>query len=96
MEQNEVMAAASYRATVCLCVEAREKEEARGRNGGGEGERERKREACNTRIIPLYYAYSDKSNGEKEIPVDPILCHVLLVISTLNDHQPESTNHQQW
>jgi hypothetical protein len=63
---------------------------------GGEMEAGREREACNTRIIPLNCAYSDKSNGEKEIPVDSILRHMLLVISTLNDHQPEYTNYQQW
>ena len=105
MAQNEAMAAASYRATVCRGErKGRDGERGRGKEGRGEGRREGEREremnkhARQGHINPKQWyhsilrAYSDKSNGEKEIPVDPILRHMLLVISTLNDHQPEYTN----
>ena len=88
------MAAASYRETVCGGRGRREIEKGGGTGGGGR-EREERQGGGEARIVSLS-AYSDKSNGKKEIPVDPVLRHMLLVINTLHCHQPEYTNHQQW
>ena len=43
----------------------------------------------------MFLAHPDKGNGEEEVPMNSVLCHMFLVTSQLHTGQSDTPQHNQ-